>query len=49
MDSKKTQKSKKFDFKKIRKNTFNSLNEVEFLLRDFKKITNYIKIYKILK
>ncbi len=40
---------KKLNFKKIKKNTLNSLNEVEFFLRDFKKFSNYIKLYKILK
>lgn len=40
---------KKMDFKKIKKNTINSLNEVEYFLRDFKKFSNYIKLYKILK
>ena len=30
-------------------NTFNSLNEVEFFLRDFKKFSKYLKLYKILK
>lgn len=42
-------KPKKFDFKKIKKNTFKSLNEIEFFLRDFKKFSSYIKLYKILK
>ena len=39
----------KFDFKKMKKNTLISLNEVECFLRDFKKFSNYIKLYKILK
>lgn len=42
-------KSKKMDFKKMKKNTFNSLNEVEFFLRDFKKFSDYIKLYKMFK
>ena len=42
-------KAKKMDFKKIKKNTFNSLNEVEFFLRDFKKFSNYIKLYKMFR
>ena len=42
-------KKKKMDLKKIKKNTFISLNEVEYFLRDFKRFSNYIKIYKILK
>lgn len=50
MDNKKVPKQKKkMDFKKLKKNTLNSLNEVEFFLRDFKKFSNYIKLYKILK
>lgn len=40
---------KKVDFKKIKKNTINSLNEVECFLHDFKKLCKYIKLYKILK
>lgn len=42
-------KNQKVDFKKIKKNTFNSLNEVECFLRNFKQFTKYIKLYKILK
>ena len=42
-------KNKKMDFKKMKKNAFKSLNEVEFFLHDFKKFSNYIKLYKILK
>ena len=42
-------KNKKIDMKKIKKNTFKSLNEVELFLHDFKRFSNYIKLYKILK
>ena len=42
-------KKNKFDFKKIKNNTFNSLKEVEYFLYDFKRFSNYIKLYKILK
>lgn len=42
-------KNKKVDFKKLQKNTCKSLNEVECFLNDFKRFTNYIKLYKILK
>lgn len=42
-------KKTKMDFKKIKKNAIISLNEVECFLRDFKKFSNYIKLYKILK
>ena len=46
----KHKKSKhKMDFKKMKKNTLISLNEVECFLQDFKKFSNYIKLYKILK
>ena len=39
----------KINFKKIKNNTFNSLNEVEYFLNDFHRFSNYIKLYKILK
>ena len=39
----------KIDFKKIKSNTINSLNEVEYFLNDFKQFTKYVKLYKILK
>ena len=39
----------KIDLKKMKKNTVNSLNDVEYFLHDFKRILNYIKLYKILK
>lgn len=42
-------KKNKLDIKKIKKNTLNSLNDVEHFLRDFKRLKNYIKLYKILK
>lgn len=42
-------KKKKLNFKTCKKNTINSLNEVEHFLRDFKKFSNYIRLYKILK
>lgn len=40
---------KKLSFKTCKKNTIDSLHQVEFFLRDFKKFSNYIKLYKILK
>ena len=46
---KKPKSNKKMDFNKIKKNTFNSLNEVEFFLRDFKRFSNYIKLYKMFR
>ena len=42
-------KSSKFDFKKAKKNMICSMNEVECFLRDFKRFSDYIKLYKILK
>lgn len=42
-------KKKKLNFKTCKKNTINSLHEVEYFLRDFKNISKYIKLYKILK
>lgn len=40
---------KKFDFLLYKNNTIKSLNEVEHFLRNFKNLSNYIKLYKILK
>ena len=42
-------KKEKIDFKKLKSNTINSLNEVEYFLSDLKKFRNYLKLYKILK
>ena len=42
-------KKKKLNFKTCKKNTINSLHEVEHFLRDFKHFSKYIKLYKILK
>ena len=42
-------KKNKMDFNKMKKNAILSLNEVECFLRDFKKFSNYLKLYKILK
>ena len=42
-------KNNKFDIKKIKTNTINSLNDVEIFLNNFHKFKNYIKLYKILK
>ena len=38
-----------FDFKKIKKNTTNSLCEVETFLCSFKKSCTYYNLYKLLK
>lgn len=42
-------KNKKFDFNQKKENTLKSLHDVENFLCDFRKFTNYIKLYKILK
>ena len=42
-------KKNKMDFKKMKNNTINSLNEVEAFLGDFNRFKHYIKLYKILK
>lgn len=39
-------KKKKLNFKTCKKNTINSLNEVEHFLNDFQGFWNYIKLYK---
>ena len=41
--------SKNSNFKKIKNNTINSLNEVEYFLNNFQKFSNSLKLYKILK
>ncbi len=43
------QKKKKLNFKTCKKNTINSLNEVEHFLRNFNHFFKYVKLYKILK
>ena len=42
-------KKKKLNFKTCKKNTINSLNEVEHFLRNFNHFFKYVKLYKILK
>lgn len=46
---KKPPQKKKLNFKTCKKNTINSLNEIEYFLNNFKKFTRYVKIYKIFK
>ena len=48
-EHKNNKKKKKFDLKKKKKNTIKSLTEVESFLRDFKKMSKYIKLYKFMK
>ena len=40
---------KKFDFNSYKKNTINSLNDVENFLNNFNYNFKYFKLYKILK
>ena len=42
-------KKNKTDFKTIKKNTINSLNDVEHFLNNFGHFIKYIKLYKLLK
>ncbi len=42
-------KKNKFDFYRIKNNTINSLNSVEYFLNNFNHFIKYIKLYKILK
>lgn len=46
---KKSPQKKSFDFKLYKKNTINSLNDVEYFLNNFKKFKHLIKIYKLFK
>ncbi len=39
-------KKKKLNFKTCKKNTINSLNEVERFLNDFQGFWDYVKLYK---
>ncbi len=48
-EQKNNKKKKKFNFGEKKKNTIKSLTEVESFLRDFKKMSKYIKLYKFLK
>ena len=43
---KKPPKKKAFDLKLYKKNTINSLNEVEHFLNDFQGFWDYIRLYK---
>ena len=48
-DGRQNKKKKKFDFNKKKENTIKSINEVESFLRNFKNMSKYIKLYKIIK
>lgn len=40
---------KKFDFNLYKKNTIDSINDVEHFLNNFKHYFKYFKLYKIMK
>lgn len=42
-------KKNKVDLKKLKHNTCKSLNEVEYFLNNFRKFSDFVKLYKILK
>ena len=42
-------KKKKLNFKTCKKNTINSLNEVEYFLNNFNRLCDTITIFKILR
>ena len=46
---KKPPQKKSFDFKTYKKNTFKSLNDVEYFLNNYKKFKYFFKIYKLFK
>lgn len=46
---KKSPPKKSFDFKLYKKNTINSLNDVEKFLNNFEHYFKYFKLYKIMK
>ncbi len=48
-ENNKIMKKNKFDFSKKKENTIKSISEVELFLRNFKNISKYIKLYKIIK
>lgn len=42
-------KKKKINFSQKKENTIRSLNDVEYFLNNFKKLSKAIKLYKIIK
>ena len=40
---------KKLDFKTMKNNTISSLNDVEYFLNNFHKISRYMKLFKLFK
>lgn len=49
MNKKTENKKNKISLKQKKDNTIVSLSEVEHFLKNFKKYSNYIKLYKIIK
>ncbi len=48
-EDKKSSQKKSFDFKLYKKNTINSLNDVEYFLNNYEKYKHLLKIYKLFK
>lgn len=46
---KKSPPKKSFDFKLCKKNTINSINDVEHFLNNFQHYFKYFKLYKIMR
>ena len=49
MENIKKEQKEKFDFKKRKENTLNSLLQVEHFLGDFRNVMKGLKLYKIIK
>lgn len=45
----KAPQNKKFNFKKAKENTMQSLTEVSYFLNNFNHFMKYVKLYKLLK
>ena len=48
-NGKKCNNKKNFNFDLYKKNTINSLNDVEYFLNNFNRFIKYLKLYKIMK
>ena len=46
---KQSPQKKSFDLKTYKKNTLNSLNDVEYFLNNYKKFKQLIRVYKLFK
>ena len=49
MEKKQPEKNSNFKLKEKKDKTLASLSEVEYFLKNFKRYSNYIKLYKIIK